>query len=126
MDGFCSGFQSSLDYVVDLQVALAGGRRADVDCFVSIFGEKGVFICFGVDGYGGYAQLPGCAHHPDGDLSSVGDQDLVEHPQVRCTAKVKPFWREKRSMQKEAIGINSGQEPESRPETDREQNENRL
>ena len=27
-----------------------------------------------------YAQFPAGAHHPDGYLSSVGDQDLIEHP----------------------------------------------
>jgi len=80
MDGLRSGIQSSFDDFVDLQIALAGGSRADEDCLVCIFGEKGVLVRFGVDGHGGDAQLSGGAHHPDGYLSPVGDEDLIEHP----------------------------------------------
>jgi len=42
-----------------------------------------------IDGHGGDPQLPAGSHDPYGDLSPVGDQDLVEHPQVNGSARVK-------------------------------------
>ena len=80
MDGLGSGIQSSFDDFVDLQIALAGGGRSDEYGLVCILGEKGVLVRFGVDGHSGDAQLPGGAHHPDGYLTPVGDEDLIEHP----------------------------------------------
>ena len=81
MDSFGTGLESCLDDVVDFKVALAGGGGADEDSLVCVLGEKGVLVRFGVDGHSGYAQLPAGTHHPDGYLSPVGDQDLIEHPQ---------------------------------------------
>ncbi len=79
MDGLSSGIHSSFNYIVDTQVTLAGGGRPDEDCFVCIFGEKGVLVRFRVDGHCRDAKLPAGAHHPYGDLSPIGYQDLVEH-----------------------------------------------
>jgi hypothetical protein len=82
---------------------LAGGGRTDEDGLVCVFGEKGMFIRFGVDGHSRDAQLPAGAHHPDGDLSPVGDQDLVEHSLLKDAAKVKPFWKGAASLETMAI-----------------------
>ena len=80
MYGLRSGIQSSFDDSVNLQIALAGGGRSDEYGLVCILGEKGVLVRFGVDGHSGDAQLPAGAHHPDGYLTPVGDEDLIEHP----------------------------------------------
>ena len=92
MDGLGSGLQGSFDDVVYLQVALTGRRRSYEDCFVGVFGKEGILVRFGVDGHSRYAQFPTGTHNPNGDLSPVGDQDLIEHPRVLGTARVKPFW----------------------------------
>jgi hypothetical protein len=65
--------------------------RPDEDCLVCVLGEQGIFVCLGVDSHSGDAQLPAGSHDPYGYFSSVGDQDLAEHPQMKGPARVKPF-----------------------------------
>jgi hypothetical protein len=40
---------------------------------------EGVAVELGVDGHGGHPELPTGADNPDSDLTTVGDQDLLEH-----------------------------------------------
>ena len=52
MYGLSSCLPCRLDDVVYLQIALRRRRRADKYCFVCVFGEQGVLVRLGVDGYG--------------------------------------------------------------------------
>ena len=69
----CAGYDTN-NVLHDISIRLPAGRN------VCILGEKGVLVRFGVYGHSGDAQLPAGAHHPDGYLSPIGDEDLIEHP----------------------------------------------
>ncbi len=69
------------DHAVDLQVTVAGFRSADTDRLV---GQRKV-VCaavgFAEDGNGFDPELAASADNAEGDFTSVGDQDALEHRQ---------------------------------------------
>ena len=79
----------SFDYVVYLQIALPRRRRTHKNSLIGVLGEQGILVRLRIDGHGGDSQLPAGSHDPYGYLPPVGDQDLVEHPQVNDSARVK-------------------------------------
>ena len=62
----------------DVQVRLARGRRTDPECLVRHPDVERVAIRVRVDRDGGDAEIPAGADDPDGDLPSVGDEDLPD------------------------------------------------
>src|SRR5207302_489037 len=69
-----------LDDPVQRQVGLGWRRGADVDRLIRIAAVDGVAVRVGINGDGGDAQLPARSHDADCDLTSIGDQDLLEEP----------------------------------------------
>jgi hypothetical protein len=71
-----------LGYADDLGDAQIGLDRtqplADAIGLVRFEAVEAELVLLGVDGDGLLAHLVGCAHHADGDLAAVGDQDLLE------------------------------------------------
>ena len=82
MHGLGAGLLAGLDDLVDQQVGLGGGRRADVDGLVGHLDVQGVAIGVGIDGDRLDAHLARGLDDAAGDLAAVGDQDFLEHRPV--------------------------------------------
>ena len=63
----------------NVEVAVAGGGRADADALVGEPHMHGVLVGGRVHGDRRYAQLLARAQHAQRDFTAVCDQDLVEH-----------------------------------------------
>ena len=79
MDGVRAGDLAGGDQRRDVEIAVAGGRRADADALVGEAHMHGVGVGGGMDRDGGDAEFLGGAQDAQGDLAPVGDEDLVEH-----------------------------------------------
>ena len=79
MDRLGARLLAGRDDLVDDEVALRSGGRADQDGLVGHFDMKGVLVRLRVDRDGLYPHLARSLHDPAGDLASVGDQNLFEH-----------------------------------------------
>ena len=79
---------------IDVEVRLQARRRTDAHRLVRLGGVRGAGIGIRVDGNRGHSHAPHGAKDPPGDLTAVGDQDLVDgaraHPRpvVRCSFSV--------------------------------------
>ena len=78
VDGVAAGPLGDVDDLVDAQVALARGRRADGVRLVGHAHVERRAIGVGVDGDGADAHLAQRAGDADGDLAAVGDEDLAK------------------------------------------------
>jgi len=67
-----------LDDALELEIGLARRRAADVMSLVRISCVNRVAVGIGVNRDGRDAQLAARAHDADGDLASIGDQDLLK------------------------------------------------
>src|SRR6476661_5630095 len=67
-----------LDYAFELKVRLTRRRAADVVRLIGVAGVDGVAVGVRVDGGGGDPHLATRAHHTDGDLAAVGDEDFLK------------------------------------------------
>ena len=83
MDRVGTGDLAGGDDLVDVEIAVAGGRRADAHAFVGEPHMHGVGIGGRVDRDGLDAELLAGAQHPQRDLAAVGDEDLVKHRSPR-------------------------------------------
>ena len=63
----------------DVQVAVAAARRADADVLIGEAHVQRVLVGLRVDGHGLDAQLAAREDHAQRDLSTIGDQDFLEH-----------------------------------------------
>ncbi len=63
----------------DVQVAVLGLRRADADGLIGKAHGHGAGVRRRMDGDGADAHLSAGANDPQGDFSTVGDQDFLEH-----------------------------------------------
>src|SRR5439155_24388897 len=63
----------------DVEIALPGRRRADAKRLVREADMQGVRVGGGMDGDGFHAQLARRANHPQGDFTTVRDEDAVKH-----------------------------------------------
>ena len=79
MDGLSAGPAAGVEDLVDHQVGLGGGRRADRHRLVRHVDMERAGIGIGIDGDGAEAHAPRRPDDPTGDLATVGNQDLVEH-----------------------------------------------
>ena len=78
VDGLGAVVGGDFDDLLELQVGLAGRRRADVESLVGVAGVDGVAVSVGVDGDGADGQLAAGPEDAHRDLAAVGDQDLLE------------------------------------------------
>src|SRR5262249_53311708 len=69
----------------DVEVAVAGRRRADADALVGHTHMHGVAVGGRVDGDGLDAQFLAGAQHAERDLAPVRDEDLLEHQSMTAS-----------------------------------------
>ncbi len=81
MDGVGAGDLAGRQDLGDVQVGIARRRRADAHALVGKAHVHGVGVGGRMHRDGGDAQFLARTQHPEGDLTAVGDQDLLE--QVR-------------------------------------------
>ncbi len=67
----------------DVEVAVAGRRRADADALVGEADMHGVGVGGRMDGDGLDAEFLAGAQDAQGDFAAIGDEDLVEHARPR-------------------------------------------
>ena len=79
MDGLGAAAAGDVEDLVDVQVGLAGGRRADVVGLVRLAHVERGAIDVGEDGDRADTHLAAGANHAHRDLTAIGDQDLLEH-----------------------------------------------
>ena len=79
MDRIRAGDLAGGDQGRDVEIAVAGGRRADAHALVGEAHMHGVRVGGGMDRHGGDAELLRRAQDSQGDLASVGNEDLIEH-----------------------------------------------
>src|ERR1700687_5271120 len=78
MDRIRAAIMRNLDDALQLEVVLASRRGADVMGFVRVADVDCIAVGVRVNRRRRDAQLPTRAHHSDGDLAPIGDEDLVE------------------------------------------------
>ena len=74
-----AGRLAGLDDLVDDQIALGRGRRADVHRLVRHLDMQRVAVGVGIDRDGLDAHPARGLDDPAGDLAAIGDQDALEH-----------------------------------------------
>ena len=79
VDGLCTGDLSRTDDVLDHQIGLGRGCRADADGLVGELDGQRVRVGLGVDDDGLHAELMRSADDANRDLAAVRDKDLVKH-----------------------------------------------
>ena len=82
MDGFGAVLAGGVEHLFGHQIALRGGRRADVLGFVGHADVPGDPVGVGEDGHTGDAHFAQRANDAYGYLSPVGNQDLAEHGRI--------------------------------------------
>src|SRR5579871_986752 len=87
VNGVDIGNFGGADYRRDVEVALRQLRRPNTNRFVGEANWQGKAIRFAVNGDRTAAQLLARADHAQGDLSSVGDQDLLEHERTTFSSQ---------------------------------------
>ena len=85
MDGVGPGDLAGGDDLMDVQIAVARGRRADAHALVGQAHMHGVGVGGGVDRHRLDAELLAGAQHPQRDLAAIGDQDLLKHARAPVT-----------------------------------------
>ena len=70
---------SSTDDGIDIQVALAAGSRSDTDRFISQLDMQRIGIGSGIDRHCLDPQFFTGPDNPDGNLTTVGDKNFMEH-----------------------------------------------
>ena len=78
------------DDLVDDQIALRRGRRADRHRLVGHLDMQRVAVGFGIDRDGRDPHAAGGLDDAAGDLAAIGDQDSLEHPRYALPAN-RPF-----------------------------------
>ena len=79
MDGLGAVLAGRVEDLFGHQVALRGGRRADVFGFVGHADVAGGAVGVGIDGHTGDAHLAQRADDAHRDLAAIGNQNLAEH-----------------------------------------------
>ena len=76
---FGAGVLDRLHDLVDHDVGLVGGRRADVDSFIRHLHMQRIAVRIRIDGDRLDPHLFGRLDHAAGDFAAVGDQNFLEH-----------------------------------------------
>ena len=79
MDGIHAGLAGDIDNLVDAQIALAAGCRADAIGLVGVAHMQRGAVGFGKDRNRVDAALLAGTQHTDSNLTSVGNQHFLEH-----------------------------------------------
>jgi hypothetical protein len=79
MDRIRAGLFCGRDDSLHVEVALARRGRPDVDRLVGVTHVQSRLVRVGVDGDGGYPQLPARPDDAQCDLTAICDQYLVQH-----------------------------------------------
>ncbi len=79
MHGIGAGYLAGGQQRRNIEVAVFGGGRTDANALVGQAHVHGVFVGRRMHRDRGNAEFLACTQHPQCDLSSVGDEDLVEH-----------------------------------------------
>ena len=79
MDRLGAGLEAGGDDLVDREIGLGRGRRADGDRLIRHLDVERVLVGFGIDGDGPDAHAARRLDDATGDLAAVGDQDCLEH-----------------------------------------------
>ena len=79
MDGLGARAFRDVEDLVHPQIRLGGRSRADGVGFVGLADMERGAVDVGIDGDGGDAHFAAGAHDAHRDLSSIGDQNLLEH-----------------------------------------------
>ncbi len=67
------------DHLRNIQVAVAGARRADADGFIGEAHVERIAVGFGIDRDGLDAQFPARGHDAQGNFTAIGDQNFSKH-----------------------------------------------
>src|SRR5271165_1655463 len=79
MDGLGPTAPRYVEYLVEVQIRLAGGRWTDVVCVVGLAHMQGLAVHVGEDGDRLDAHLATGTNDADGDLAAVGYENALEH-----------------------------------------------
>ena len=79
MHGIAARAAGGAQHVVDREITLARGRGADAIGFVGQAHVQRSAVDVAVDRHGANAQFAAGAQDAHGDLTAIGDQDLLEH-----------------------------------------------
>ena len=79
VDRLRSGLLDHIEELLGVDIALRCGLSAEGERLVREPNVEGVAVEFGVHGHGGDAHLLACPDDPDGDLTTVCDQDFGKH-----------------------------------------------
>ncbi len=79
MHGLCAGLADGVHDLVDHDIGLVRGRRADMHRLISHFHMQRIAVSVGIDRDSLDAHLAGRLDDAAGDLAPVGDQDFLEH-----------------------------------------------
>ena len=79
MDGVHVGDFRRADHRRNVEIALRQLRRADANSFVGETDVQRIAVRLAVNGDGADAQLLAGTDHPQGNLSTICDQDFLEH-----------------------------------------------
>ena len=90
MHGLGAGLLASLHDLLDQQVGLGGGGRADVHLLVGHFHMEGARVGVGIDRHGPDTHAAGGLDDAAGDFAAIGDENLLEHgtPELAFRDKV--------------------------------------
>ena len=72
-------FVDGVKNCLGIEVTLGCGLATEGICLVSEANVKGVSIEFGIDRNGLNSEFSGRTNYSDGDFSTVGDEDFLEH-----------------------------------------------
>ncbi len=89
MDGLDVGHLGGADDARDLQIAFGGRGWADADGVVGQFEIRRIAVGRAVDGDDFDAEILAGADDPQGDLTTIGDEDALEHGRELQNAKCK-------------------------------------
>src|ERR1700757_89129 len=73
------------DNLVDIQIGLGSGCRAQEVSLIRLANVKSGTVRFGIDRHCSDAHLAACTDDPHGNLTPVGDKNLLEHRSLLST-----------------------------------------
>ena len=79
MHGLCAGLAAGLDDLVDQQITLGRGRRADQHGGVGHFDMERIAVGLGIHGHRLDPHPARSLDDPAGDLAAICDQNSLEH-----------------------------------------------
>ncbi len=91
MNGASAAHLGDLDDAIAAQVGFLGGGRAEEVGFIGVTNVKPSPVGLREDAHRPEAEFAAGSDDADGDLPTVGDQDLVEHAYTPSAVKINPY-----------------------------------